>query len=90
MHPPTAAGAWLLQEWVEQIMRAWVRCVKHTARGTHSPGADELLAMREAKWRAENEALRKSLAEAEAGRQQEAERSGEQWRSVTWQGSSTQ
>ncbi|GAB4821886.1 hypothetical protein N2152v2_008932 [Parachlorella kessleri] len=66
------------KDWVEQITRAWSRCVKHVARGTHSPGADELLAMREAKWRAENEALRKSLAEADKLRH--AAQSSEQWR----------
>ena len=45
------------------ITRAWLRCVKHTARSVH-PGAGELLAMREAQWSSEVESLRRMLATA--------------------------
>lgn len=45
-----------------------VQCVKHTARGTHSPTAEEALVLREARWRAQTEALRRSVAEAEQAR----------------------
>lgn len=51
-----------VQEWVEKISQAWVRCVKHVARGLHQPSADEVLALREAQWRAENDALRRCVA----------------------------
>ncbi|PRW59715.1 lipoxygenase homology domain-containing 1 isoform A [Chlorella sorokiniana] len=62
--------------WVEAITTAWLRCVKHTSRGAHTPSAEEALAVKEAHWRAESAALRRSLAEAE---QQRLRESTAQW-----------
>ncbi|KAL4458577.1 hypothetical protein ABPG75_013442 [Micractinium tetrahymenae] len=58
--------------WVEAITAAWVQCVKHTARGAHSPTAEEALVLREARWRVQTEALRRSVAEAEQARLRES------------------
>ena len=60
------------QAWVEAITTAWLRCVKHTSRGAHIPSAEEALAVKEAHWRAESAALRRSLAEAEQPRMRES------------------
>jgi len=57
---------------VAAVTEAWVQCVKHTARGTQSPTAEEALVLREAQWRAQNEALRRSAAEAEQARLRES------------------
>ena len=64
---------------MEAISEAWIRCVKHTTRGTHSPSFEEQLALREARWRGENEALRRSLAGQQAGQQQRLRESMAQW-----------
>ena len=64
------------QAWVEAITTAWLRCVKHTSRGAHTPSAEEALAVKEARWRAESTALRRSVAEAE---QQRLHESTAQW-----------
>ncbi len=61
---------------MEAITTAWLRCVKHTSRGTHTPSAEEALAVKEARWRAESAALRRSIAEAE---QQRLPESTAQW-----------
>ena len=68
-----------VQLWVEAITQCWVQCVKHTARTGHQPSMEEVLALKEARWRAENEALRRSLAEAE---QQRLRESTAQWQAA--------
>lgn len=65
--------------WVEVITRCWVGCVKHTARGTHHPSPEEGHVLNEAHLRAENQALRRSLAEAE---QQRLRESMAQWQAA--------
>ena len=58
---------------MEAITDVWVRCVKHTARSTHMPSAEETAAVREARWRAAAAAsLHRSLAEAEQARLRES------------------
>lgn len=59
-----------------KIGEAWVQCVKHTARGTHLPSGEEVLAFKEAAWKAETSALRRSLADVKASAEA---REGEYW-----------
>jgi hypothetical protein len=57
-----------MQAWVDAITENWVSCVQHTSRATHHPSPQEILAIKEARWRAENQALRRSLADSERQR----------------------
>lgn len=62
------------------ITEAWVKCVKHTARGDHVPSADEAAAVQQARAHADSQALRRSLAQAEQARLRE---STAQWQAAT-------
>eukprot|EP00887_Chlorella_sp_A99_P006398 scaffold3.g6398.t1 len=64
------------KEWVDRISEAWIQCVKHTARGGHLPSGEEVLAFKEARWKAEAGALRRSLADVRASAEA---REGEYW-----------